>query len=126
MAGWTNTRVLAVETQGADSFAKAMEAGTPVEIPDITSLAVTLGARRVCDEVVQLSGQHNVQSLVVSDAAAVSACAQFLDDQRVLVEPSCGAALSVVYDQHPALTDIDGPILVIVCGGAGVTRCRPM
>ena len=123
-AGWTDTRVLAVETRGAASFSAAMEAGNPVEIPGITSLAVTLGARRVCDQVVRLSSQHDVHSLVVSDAAAVSACAQFLDDQRVLVEPSCSAALSVVYDQHPTLMAIDGPILVIVCGGAGVTRAQ--
>jgi L-serine/L-threonine ammonia-lyase len=123
-AGWTDTSVLAVETQGAASFAAALQAGEPVTLPAITSLALTLGSKRVCDRLFELIGAHNIQSLVVSDAAAVKACARFLDDQRVLVEPSCGAALSVLYDGHPALNDGNGPILVVVCGGAGVTASQ--
>ena len=121
-AGWAETRVLAVETEGAASFAAALEAGRPVEIPAITSVAVTLGARKVCTQAVERAGVHDVRSVVVSDKAAVAACGQFLDDHRVLVEPSCGAALSVVYDPHPEVAQLQGPILVIVCGGAGVTR----
>jgi hypothetical protein len=40
------------------------------------------------------------------------------------VEPSCGAALSVVYDRHPEVTQTEGPILVVVCGGAAITRAQ--
>jgi L-serine/L-threonine ammonia-lyase len=119
-AGWHEVPVLAVETEGADSFASARRAGRPVTLEAITSLALTLGARRVCDGVLALADGHPVRPVVVSDAAAVRACAHFLDDHRTLVEPSCGAALSAVYDVHPALAP--GPVLVVVCGGAGVTR----
>jgi L-serine/L-threonine ammonia-lyase len=121
-AGWSDVPVLAVETEGAASFSAALEAGSPVTLPAITSLALTLGAKRVCDEVVERSREHDVRSVVVSDAAAVQACARFLDDHRVLVEPSCGAALSVAYDRHPEVLAAQGPILMVVCGGAAVTR----
>lgn len=123
-AAWTNTTVLAVETEGAASFAAALQAGEPVTIPEITSLALTLGSKRVCDQVVALAESHDVRSVVVSDAAAVRACDSFLDDHRVLVEPSCGAALSAVYDRHPAVLQAKGPVLIIVCGGAAVTRSQ--
>jgi L-serine/L-threonine ammonia-lyase len=122
--GWDNVPVLAVETKGAASFSAAQQAGTPVTLPAITSIALTLGAKRVCDRVLELAHVHDVRSVVVSDAAAVRACDRFLDDHRVLVEPSCGAALSVVYDRLPLLRSAAGPVVVIVCGGAGVTRSQ--
>ncbi len=49
--GWKDVPVLAVETVGAASLAAAMEAGEPVDIGRIASIATTLGARRVCDRV---------------------------------------------------------------------------
>ena len=122
--GWTDVPVLAVETEGAASFSAAKQAGQSVTLPAITSLAVTLGAKRVCDEVLTLSAHHPVHNVVVSDAAAVAACSAFLDDHRVLVEPSCGAALSVIYDRHELVTAANGPVLVIVCGGAAVTQSQ--
>ena len=65
---------------------------------------------------------------VVSDAQAVQACRQFLDDHRMLVEPACGAALAAL-DQLPALLPALLPahlqqvsrILVVVCGGVTAT-----
>jgi L-serine/L-threonine ammonia-lyase len=44
-------------------------------------------------------------------------------DHRLLVEPACGAALSVVYSPRlraEYLQDIKGPIVIEVCGGSGV------
>lgn len=121
-AGWSDTPVVAVETEGAASFAAAQQAGAPVTLPRIDTLALTLGAKRVCGRVVELAKHRDVQSVLVSDAAAVTACNRFLDDHRVLVEPSCGAALSAVYDRHPLVLASGGPVLVVVCGGAAVTR----
>ena len=45
----------------------------------------------------------------------------YADEHRVLVEPACGASLAAVYAAHPLLRGRD-PVLVVVCGGAGVTR----
>jgi L-serine/L-threonine ammonia-lyase len=57
---------------------------------------------------------------------AVEACIKFADEHRVLVEPSCGAALTVLYSNLEPLQDLlkDKPsatVLVIVCGGSGVS-----
>lgn len=117
--GWTEVPVLAVETEGAASYAAALAAGGPVPIAAITSLATTLGARAVAAEAVNWSRRHEIIPWTVSDRAAVSACLRFADEHRVLVEPACGAGLSVIYDRAPPIAG-RGPVLVIVCGGAGV------
>lgn len=121
--GWGDVPVLAVETQGADSLAQAMQAHERITLPAITSLATSLGARQVCQRAFDLSRQHPMQSAVVTDQAAVSSCLRFADDHRVVVEPACGAALAAVYGRVPALDAFDS-VLVVVCGGVTATLAQ--
>ena len=118
--GWLDVPVLAVETKGTASLHAALQAGHPVELAAVRGVATSLGARRVCDQALIWAHSHPIQALQVSDPAALGACEQFLTDHRVLVEPACGAALSVVYDGHPVLNDYS-TLAVIVCGGATTT-----
>jgi len=119
-AGWTDVPVLAVETEGAASFAAAVEARHLVTLDRIRSIATTLGARTVAAEALAWASRHPVRPWIVSDRDAVAACRRFADDHRVLVEPSCGAGLAAVYGDAEPLQD-KGRILVVVCGGAGVS-----
>ncbi|MFK7956429.1 MAG: pyridoxal-phosphate dependent enzyme [Lysobacterales bacterium] len=116
-AGWTGVPVFAVETHGAASLKAAMDAGGPVALDAIDTIAITMGARQVADRAWQWTQEHPVHSVLVSDAQALAGCRRFADDQRRLVEPACGAVVSAVYD---GLIDARTP-LVIACGGAGVT-----
>lgn len=118
--GWGNVPVLAVETHGAASLHQAMQAGKPVQLDAITSIATSLGARQVCGQAFALSQTGLVKSHLVSDKQAVAACTRFLDDHRLLVEPACGAALALAYDHPEALAAYEN-VLVIVCGGATAT-----
>ena len=72
--GWTGVPVIAVETEGAASFAQAVEAGYRVELTEITSIATSLGARQVCEQAFNWSKNYPICNIVVSDRAAVSAC----------------------------------------------------
>jgi len=117
---WTDVPVLAVETEGAASLAASLKSGRLETLPAITSIAATLGARQVTPQVLAWSKRHLLSSVVVSDQDAVKACLQFADDLRVVVEPACGAALSLIYDNHRHLAGYES-VLMIVCGGAGVT-----
>ncbi|MEH3148222.1 MAG: pyridoxal-phosphate dependent enzyme [Methylobacterium frigidaeris] len=118
--GRASVPIVAVETEGAASLAAAIRAGEPVELPAITSLATSLGAKRVCDRAFALTQGRPVHSVTVSDRAAVAACHRFLADHRVLVEPACGAALAVLYDRHDSLAPFRR-VLVVACGGATAT-----
>jgi L-serine/L-threonine ammonia-lyase len=118
--GWIDVPVIAVETEGADSLAQSVRAGYRVELPAITSIATSLGARRICEQAFSWSKVHPIRSIVVLDRAAISACQRFLVDHRVVVEPACGASLAGVYDGAPELEEFKS-VLVVVCGGVTAT-----
>jgi L-serine/L-threonine ammonia-lyase len=113
--------VLAVETRGTDSLSASARAGRHVELDGISSVATSLGATKVTERAYALLSEHEIVPRVVPDAKAVEACRRFLDDHRVSVEPACGASLAAVYEPD-ALTQDKEDLLVIVCGGAGVTQ----
>ncbi|MFI4889931.1 MAG: pyridoxal-phosphate dependent enzyme [Steroidobacterales bacterium] len=113
---WSDVPVIAVETVGADSLFQSIKAGRRIELPAITSIATSLGARQVCAQALDWSTRHPVRSVVVPDQAAVSACLQFMADHRIVVEPACGAALAAVYDGCAQIAGCP-TVLVIVCGG---------
>ena len=119
--GWQDsTKVVAVETSGAASFAKAHAAGEPVALTAITTIATSLGALSVTAGCLN-TGVETVP-YVVPDHHAVIGCRRFADDFKMLVEPACGAALSYVYcpkDDEASITA--ETIVVIVCGGSVVS-----
>jgi L-serine/L-threonine ammonia-lyase len=118
--GWSDVPVLAVETTGADSLARSLQAAQRVELPRIASIATSLGARQISARAFEVATTHRLSSVVVSDAAAVRACLQFLDDQRLLVEPACGASLALAYDAANELQTLQR-VLLVVCGGVTAT-----
>ncbi|MFC5475011.1 pyridoxal-phosphate dependent enzyme [Paraherbaspirillum soli] len=118
--GLAQVPLIVAETEGAASLHAAVQAGELVTLPAITSIASTLGARRVAQQAFDWTRRHPVQCVTVSDAQAVAACLAFADDMRTLVEPACGAALAVAYQNLPVLAACKRP-LIVVCGGIGVS-----
>ncbi|CAM2895803.1 pyridoxal-phosphate dependent enzyme [Janthinobacterium lividum] len=118
--GWDDVALVAVETQGAASLAAAVAAREHVTLPAVTSIATSLAARQVCAQAFAISQTRLLHSVVVSDQAAVDACQRFITDQRLVVEPACGAALAAVYGKAPELAPYRN-VLVIVCGGVTAT-----
>ncbi|XP_068608301.1 serine dehydratase-like [Brachionichthys hirsutus] len=125
--GWTDVPVIAMETVGADCFNAAVKAGRVVTLDDITSEAKCLGAKTVCEKAFEhsRSGDLTIISELVTDRQVLQAMETFLDEERVLVEMACGAALAAVYGgligrlQHGGqLPAVLGPLLVVVCGGS--------
>jgi L-serine/L-threonine ammonia-lyase len=117
---WNDVALIAAETLGCDSFAQSVAAGSVIELARISSIATTLGAKRVCTRAFEVSREFRTHPLVVSDLDALRACLQFADDHRLVVEPACGASLALLYRDAPVLAAYR-EIVVIVCGGAGVS-----
>jgi len=88
-----------------------------VELDKISSLATSLGAKKVSEGSFKLAIGHNVKSVLTSDLDTLLACENFLSDHKILVEPACGAALSPIYNQLEEL-EAFSKILVIICGGS--------
>ena len=118
--GWNEVPVFAVETEGADSYAQSLAAGERIELPAIASIATSLGARKVSQHAFELASVHPITPVVVSDGEAVAACLRFMDEHRVVVEPACGAALALAWQEGGQLAAFQN-VLVIVCGGATAT-----
>ncbi len=121
--GMAAVPVIAVETAGAASMQAAVQAGEPVTLAKIDTIATSLAARRIARQAFDWSRRHVIHNVVVSDAAAAGACLRFADDMRTLVEPACGAALAVAYGNLPVLAPFARP-LVVVCGGIGVDLAK--
>ncbi|QYX48846.1 pyridoxal-phosphate dependent enzyme [Pseudomonas tussilaginis] len=118
--GWDQVPVFAVETQGAASLAAAMAQKQWIALDSVNTVATSLAAKQVCQRAFAWSQERPVYSHVVSDQDALDACERFLSDQRILVEPACGAALALAYAPTEALKRYD-KVLVIVCGGVTAT-----
>ncbi|NWV53274.1 SDSL protein, partial [Daphoenositta chrysoptera] len=125
--GWQDVPIIAAETRGAHSFHEALKAGRLVTLPDITSVAKCLGAKTVAARALECAQECQVISQVVEDTEAVRAVEQFLDDERMLVQPACGAALAVLYSGRLQRLQSEGRLraplasaVVVVCGGSNI------
>ncbi|XP_054029194.1 serine dehydratase-like [Dryobates pubescens] len=125
--GWQDVPIICAETWGAHSFHAALEAGRLVSLPDITSVAKCLGAKTVAARALECAQECQVISQVVEDTEAVRAVEQFLDDERMLVQPACGAALALLYTGRLQRLQAEGrlptllsSVVVVVCGGSSI------
>ena len=112
-----------MQTEGADSLSKSVKQGKLVTLDTVNTKATSLAMRQVVGELFTLAMEQpqRMKFEVVSDMEAVDACLQFADDQRILVEPACGAALAGVCAGLVEEVVGEGPVVVIVCGGNLVT-----
>jgi len=121
----TATKVLTMETIGAESLNQAIAKKKLVTLPAITSIATSLGARTVCEKALDYGLRDTVISVVLSDAEAVDACKRFASDERFLVEPACGVCLALCYEGRlktyiPELRP-DSNVSIVVCGGSNIS-----
>ncbi|MGD9592788.1 MAG: pyridoxal-phosphate dependent enzyme [Candidatus Berkiella sp.] len=117
--GWQDVALITAETIGAASLAESVKQRQRVKLDKIDTIAVTLGAKQICQQAFEWTQKHPVFAQTVTDKEAVNACLRFADDHRLLVEPACGASLALLYENRPILEQFDN-IVVIVCGGNGV------
>lgn len=118
--GWNEIPIITAETEGAASFARSIQAKQLITLESIKTIATSLGAKTVAKQALDYGLSLPVFPKIVSDRQAVDAVLQFANHHRLLVEPACGAALSLIYERL-----IDSKkykkVLVIVCGGSAVT-----
>ena len=117
--GWEETVLVAMQTQGAASLCKSLEEGKLVTLDTINTRATSLAMKTVMEELFSyvMDNSERLKCKAVSDAEALDACLKIADDERILVEPACGAALAGVYEGMVKNIGGEGPVVVVVCGG---------
>ncbi|KAG1141803.1 hypothetical protein G6F37_006430 [Rhizopus arrhizus] len=122
---WKEVPVIAVETHGSNAFQASVVAGKLVTLQKITTIASSLASETVCAKSLELSLIHPVVPFAVSDAMAADAVRQFAEDNKVLVEPACGAVLSLCYTQiiRDILPSLEpgSDVIVLITGGSDIT-----
>ncbi|MGE5622567.1 MAG: pyridoxal-phosphate dependent enzyme [Bacillota bacterium] len=121
--GWQDVPLVAVETVGADSLNAAVAAGHLVTLEAITSMATSLGARRVSERAFEWTKQHEVIATTVTDDEAVRACLDIADEHRLVVEPACGAAVAAAMRRNAGVLRTAANVLIVLCGGASTRYC---
>lgn len=121
-----STKVLAMETDGADALSRSVQQGELITLPGIMSIATTLGARRVSEQAFKYAmNKDRVTCATLTDKETVEACKRFADDERILVEPACAVSLAALYTGKlkTFLPDLrpTSRVVVVVCGGSGLS-----
>ncbi|KAJ1909296.1 catabolic L-serine/threonine dehydratase, partial [Tieghemiomyces parasiticus] len=123
--GWTDVPVVAVETHGSNVFQTCRVNGERAPLSTYKTLATSLGSRYLAAHAFNLSTSHPVIPFAVSDPMAANATQLFADDHQAMVEPACGAVLSLLYSGviRDVLPDLQpsSHIVVILAGGADIT-----
>jgi threonine dehydratase len=116
-AAWFGERipVVCVEPEGSAAYARAREAGHPVDVTIDSLAADSLGARRIGDVPFEALHAARSPSVLVEDAAIVHAQRWFWEHIRLVVEPGGATAAAAVLSgvQRP---DPRGRTVVVVCG----------
>lgn len=105
-----------VETVGADAMSQAWEAGRPVELSAITSIAKTLGAPAVSDSTLELTQRLLESVTVVPDSEAVEAMVFILERLKVITEPAAACTLAAAVRLKENF-NADSKLVLIFCGG---------
>lgn len=116
------TRVIGVETEGADSMYQSWRAGKIVELAAITSIAETLGARKTQPRQFEVITRHVSSLVTVSDEQAISALHEILDTEKLLTEPAASCSVAALLTGKVPV-GADENVVVVLCG-ANVSLSR--
>ena len=109
------TRVVGVETDGADSMFQSRKAGRIVELPSITSIAETLGARKTEPTQFEIVSHHAFDLVTVSDDSAIKALLEILESEKLLTEPATSCSVAALIEGRIAVRPQEN-VVVVLCG----------
>ena len=116
------TSVIGVETEGADSMYQSWRTGRIVELPAITSIAETLGARKTEQRQFDIITGHASALVTVSDDQAVEALLGLLAEEKLLTEPATACSVAALLTGKVSLKQ-DENVVIVLCGAnVGLSR----
>lgn len=109
-------KIYGSQTIGANSMSKSLETGKIIGIPEITSIATSLGATKVEDRTFEIVKRNVDQVVTVSDSDAIRDLKALLDKEKLLVEPASSCNISAILSGR--LPNVkEKKVAIIMCGG---------
>ena len=113
--GMPGCAVFGVEPHGADSMSRSLRCGSPQSLPEVSTIADSLGAPMALPVSFELCAHYLDGVVTVSDAALVEAMRQQHRHLGLAVEPACAAALAAL--SGPLRTRLEGrKVGLVFCG----------
>lgn len=112
------TRIYGVEPYGADTMFRSLEAGRPVAIDRVTTIADSLGAPHAAPLTFGICRDRLEKVVRVDDDDLCGALALLARDAKLAVEPAGAAATAALVG--PLRDELAGARVVVVCCGANL------
>ena len=113
-ANGKEVEIVAVETNGADSLAQSLKANKLVELAAITSIAKTLGAKKTDQFIFDSLSRLVNHMFVVDDREAVRYLLEFLNHEKILVEPATSCIIAAAMQNREVFEN--RKIVFVICG----------
>ncbi|ODV77134.1 putative catabolic L-serine/threonine dehydratase [Suhomyces tanzawaensis NRRL Y-17324] len=126
----TNLDILLIETNQAPTLAESLKADKLITLNSVNSLATSLACSYTTQQTLLNYKDTSVVSTkleLIDDLDAIRACVDFERDFGKVVEPACGAALSILYSKINLLyknfghLKEDDIVVLVACGGSCTT-----
>ena len=109
-------RIWGVETVGADCMAQSLAENRIVTLPQITSIARTLGAPAPSETTFVIARRVLESVTVVPDSEAMDSMRFLLERAKVLTEPAASCTLAAAIRLRDRFTP-DDHVVLLLCGG---------
>lgn len=125
-AQFKDVPILAVETFQTPTFSEALKAGKVVTLKSINTLVSCLASPYISAQSLANYNKHRTHVQMIDDLEAVKGSIDFYDHFGTLVEPACGATISMAFDNTLYLKCFgnlsDEEIIIFIgCGGAAIS-----
>lgn len=109
-----HAKVIGVQADGSASFPASIEAGHPVTLERVDTIAEGIAVKRLGDLTFEIAKDLVSQTIVVNDEEISEGLLWVLENERLFVEGCGGAAIAALF-KNPEI--VQGPTAVILTGG---------
>ncbi len=109
-----DVRVVAVQAEGASAIAPSLEAGAPVALESLSTMADGIAVGRPGAVPLELIRSHVDEVVSVSEESLSQALLSLVERAKMVVEPAGAAAVAALVEHPDAFT---GPIVALLSGG---------
>lgn len=110
------TRVIGLQTLGADAMFRSVQGGRLIDLPHITSRIESFATRRVSQKTFDLTKRYVTEILRLNDEDCIEAMLFMLERTHVLLELSASICVAALLKKSFPLKADDNVVLVL-CGG---------
>ena len=101
---------------------QSWRAGQIVELPAITSVAETLGARKTEARQFEIITRHVASLVTVSDEQAIDALVDLLAEEKLLTEPATSCSVAAVLEGKLPVGPEENVVIVLCGANVGLPR----